>query len=151
MLSLEAPDAVEFAIDVSTRKWPATPMGLEKVFANWPRVCNHRRRFGVCIDAYALGIELGKEFRSISRCKPPPKARVRIGEANVVVVDDKPLPVKPNGYKLMQLLCAASGDYVPITSPGLRTRDVEALPEQLRKAVECDPGAGTRLRREYLA
>jgi hypothetical protein len=78
------------------------------------------------------------------------ETRVKLGGANVVLLDGQPVSVKPNGYRLFELLLEVRGEYVPITSHGLRTRDVETLPTSLRDAVESNPGAGTRLKREYV-
>jgi hypothetical protein len=82
--------------------------------------------------------------------QPEHKSRVKLGENDIVLLDDKPFPVKPNGYKLFQLLLSEPGEYVPITKHNLRTRDLEKLPQPLQAAIERDPGAGTRIRREYL-
>jgi len=45
----------------------------------------------------------------------------------------------------------ALGEHVSLASHNSRTRDVESLPEELRDIIESDPGAGTRINREYLA
>jgi hypothetical protein len=77
------------------------------------------------------------------------KCRLALGGENVVIIDGAQVAVKASGYKLFELLLKDPGEYVPISKHGLRTRDVESLPDKLRDAVESDPGAGTRIKREW--
>jgi hypothetical protein len=76
--------------------------------------------------------------------------RLTIAGENVVSLDGPLIAVKPNGYMLFQLLLNSPGDYVPLLQHGLRTRDVQSLPETLRNVIESDPGAGTRIKREWV-
>jgi hypothetical protein len=79
----------------------------------------------------------------------PPRIRISLAGENVVIIDGESIAVKPNGFKLFQLLLENPGQYVPVSQSGIRTRDVQSLPVKLRDAVESDPGAGTRIKPEW--
>jgi hypothetical protein len=76
----------------------------------------------------------------------PPRIRISLAGENVVIIDGESIAVKPNGFKLFQLLLEHPGQYVPVSQHGIRTRDVQSLPAKLFAAVESDPGAGTRIK-----
>ena len=66
----------------------------------------------------------------------------------VAMLDGEPFNVKPKQYQLLAYLINANGEYASLDSVGLRSRDVEALPEKLREAVETQPGVGARIKPE---
>jgi len=131
--------------------WPA--IDVEAVISNWRDWCKRAPLVGT-IDTMQLRVGLDGEREALAahtESHEKTTDRIRLGANNVVVLAHKEFSVKPNGYKLFDLLLEAPGEYVSLASHGLRTRDVESLPAELRDAIESGPGAGTRIKREYLA
>lgn len=78
------------------------------------------------------------------------RCRIMLHPTNgVAMLDGEPFDVKPKQYQLLAYLINANGEYASLDSVDLRSRDVEALPEKLRDAIETQPGAGTRIKPDY--
>jgi hypothetical protein len=102
----------------------------------------------------ALRQRLTEEHKSDDQRTPANRIAPRIEldrEKRVVILDGAAFSLLPNGVKLLEILLGARGEYVSLASFGLRTRDIQNLPEPVQAAIESQPGAGTRIRREWLA
>ncbi len=64
----------------------------------------------------------------------------------MVFLNGEPFAVSEKGHKAIELLIEAAGEYVSLSENGIKTRDVESLPKQIYQLIECDPGAGSRLK-----
>jgi hypothetical protein len=67
------------------------------------------------------------------------------GENPQATLDGKAISISKKQADLLRLLIEARGEYVSLAGLGLRSRDVEGLPDPIRKFVETQPGVGTRI------
>lgn len=74
-----------------------------------------------------------------------PRLVVSDGEFPQATVDGDAIAMTKNQAELICLLLDAHGEFTSLTAHGFRSRDVEGLPDPIRKFVETQPGAGTRI------
>ncbi len=58
--------------------------------------------------------------------------------------------LKPKMAELLHSLANCMGEYQSMTESGVKTRDIEGLPREVRAILESQPGAGTRINPEWL-
>jgi hypothetical protein len=85
--------------------------------------------------------------QEIDECgdKMQPRLVVSDGEYPQATVDGDAIAMTKREAELICLLLDAHGEFKSLTAHGFRSRDVEGLPDPIRKFVESQPGAGTRI------
>jgi hypothetical protein len=111
-------------------------------------------------DYYSLRKAIEDESKAaIERCRQTfvgramtdreiePKLQLVVDEGNTpkATVSGKVISITKKQADLLHLLLEAQGEYVSLSDHGFRSRDVEGLPDPIRKFVETQPGAGTRI------
>ncbi len=77
----------------------------------------------------------------------PPTARVQVNDSTVVV-DGKAYAVPEALANFFAVLL--DGGYHSAADAGIRTRQIERLPDQLKNVLDSDGGKGTRIKPEWL-
>jgi len=125
----------------------------------WPEIRQELSGF-VEYDYYSLRKAIENESKAaIERCrqtivgkamtdrKIEPELRLVVcdGESPQATVDGKAISITKKQAELLRFLIEARGEYVSLAGHSFRSRDVEGLPDPIRKFVETQPGAGTRI------
>jgi hypothetical protein len=79
------------------------------------------------------------------KIEPELRLVVDDGENPQATVDGKAISITKKQADLLRLLIEARGEYVSLAGHDFRSRDVVGLPDPIRKFVETQPGAGTRI------
>lgn len=68
---------------------------------------------------------------------------------NGISIGDEVVALTSKQQAMVQLMYEHPGEYVSLAEHGYRTRDTESLPPQVKKIIESQPGAGTRINPEW--
>lgn len=74
--------------------------------------------------------------------------RIRMVEGGIQI-DDRVTALKPKQLEILAILVSEAGEYVSGNSHDFRSRDIEALPPEVRDIVDAQPGKGTRIYPEW--
>ena len=78
--------------------------------------------------------------------KPRPRITVSVDPPQVVI-DGAAYAIKPKMAEFFEAMVVASGDYVSMSSHGIRSRDTESLPKEVQAIIDTQPGSGSRIPR----
>lgn len=67
-----------------------------------------------------------------------------------IQIDGRVTALKPRQIEILAVLLSQAGEYVSGSEHGFRSREIDALPAEVRNIIDAQPGAGTRIYPEWL-